>query len=1386
MRGGLNKLAAESAQIVGNFHILRNKYPTLAVREVLRMAYYNTEDVYDSKTFEGWVAGCIRKHVKGNEPPKMKREQCLAAAYDKFGISKDMVEDFIDNGIKFIQDYNLTNDTHDASLSQKEIDELKALIGEAGAKGAPALIDAVSGKSYRGKISFKNRPLSPVSSSMVMGRAVSGNKLYVRFLNKPNRTYKYQMNSNEEAVKAFEDMPKRSPGGFVWDELRGKKSGPVYGNPQKMTPGGTSASKVPYEPVSSARMERFIPKVPKFEEIAQALSAYKTAVKEPPTSREAYTIKELKKAEALGIHQPKIDMTTDSERLRELTKKVKEAWSNNTSCASCAYNHTTSSGINYCKKYGKEVPFRFKCKDHSSLDMTTDAVKEKEEGRWITIKGKHIFLKPGEVIKFGPKGEIKTVPKSQRVAEVSFEKAGKVMEKQREARKELKKRRQGEIKKPTQATLLKFSPSLNKQIKELKARIKKEFDPKAKKALEKQLVKLKEKQKAKPKSKPVPKPVQLVKRPKIQYGEKKGKTFEAEKPPEVIRKVRVQAAKRLKSKEKVLQAQCDRLPKTKARVKRKLDKIRAERDKEQEKFFRQLEGGGNRNALNRANEQVIRKDKEIRSLERVLREPHVDPFRTAVIGKIKDIKGKIKHLESSYNKKIDAANKEKIIRKNAYDDWVAKNPPFSAVTKGGKLSLAQAQVRAAREKKNAKMKKWYRESVTAVASLSREKNRKIKSEEFKIARLERIKEIREAGEKMEQGREAKKLKTMRRASRKKRLAENVKRITAVQIRERKEAKKDFIETMDILDELLYPDVNYTHDFIENEFDFSTLHGPIVRAGPYEYIKNGQKVILYKDYDNLKDVYGNLDYIPLKGTKKLGSHHADIIGFFHKFQPNDKDQKIYADIVTFDDIDKLSDLRDPDEGWQLSMGYEDEIIGNKQYVKRVDHGAISLNNLEVGRCSTAGGDACYAKKKEMINDMDDKKKPKKDGSGKGKRENKGRGGCPEDEQEKKGKGYNQNNDLVIGDERKAIISILKSKGLARLDEGFSTKIIDELLKEGIIEEIKMGYRPTGQYRLVKDMDETFKCAKCGKETPRSEAYELNNKFVCKKCFEESGKSWFKKDYNDQNLKEVDALALTKKESKRIKKEIGKKGDFFEVDDAIIFKADDGSIYTIDFDNQNENLTKNGEKKMPEKDKKKKKEDESEEDEKKMAEDAADVPGDDIKNNEEYASEIDTLINQGKTRTEAQEIVARQRKAGKHDLYTTGSQPDLKNPEFTDTGNITPDMIKGLVESVNVLKQENAKLKQDFAPFLDEQKKKLEQDFTDLKKDLIEKYEVNEDYVNTLDFENAKTALNVLEKSKLIKEALFYRDPMAVDPPSVLDMEDDEKDKSPDEWSFLKVS
>lgn len=171
----------------------------------------------------------------------------------------------------------------------------------------------------------------------------------------------------------------------------------------------------------------------------------------------------------------------------------------------------------------------------------------------------------------------------------------------------------------------------------------------------------------------------------------------------------------------------------------------------------------------------------------------------------------------------------------------------------------------------------------------------------------------------------------------------------------------------------------TYDFVDlSEFtiskrttdfktqDFTVLHGPITRAGPFEYEKNGRKVTLYKDWDNIKERHSEIKYMPLKATTKTGSHHAEEMGFAFNWKPNEKTQQMFADIVLIEDIENLTSLQDPKEGYHVSIGFDDHIEnGNIQIIDRIDHLAMSLKNREVGRCSTAGGKSCTVKKKTGI-------------------------------------------------------------------------------------------------------------------------------------------------------------------------------------------------------------------------------------------------------------------------------------------------------------------------------------------------------------------------------------------------------------------------------------
>lgn len=182
-------------------------------------------------------------------------------------------------------------------------------------------------------------------------------------------------------------------------------------------------------------------------------------------------------------------------------------------------------------------------------------------------------------------------------------------------------------------------------------------------------------------------------------------------------------------------------------------------------------------------------------------------------------------------------------------------------------------------------------------------------------------------------------------------------------------KKDLVKlnfTVKEVDDIVYdliPIEQFTFksmDF-EGRKDFSILHGPITRAGLFPYKIGGYKVNLYKQWDNLKDIFSNLDYIPFIGSQDLGAHYAETLGFAYNFTFDEKHQRVYGDIITFEDMNKLTNNYNPSEqgkeGWEVSIGFKDHRDGQNQIIDRVDHLAGSLRNKEMGRCR-AGGDPCY--------------------------------------------------------------------------------------------------------------------------------------------------------------------------------------------------------------------------------------------------------------------------------------------------------------------------------------------------------------------------------------------------------------------------------------------
>jgi len=161
-----------------------------------------------------------------------------------------------------------------------------------------------------------------------------------------------------------------------------------------------------------------------------------------------------------------------------------------------------------------------------------------------------------------------------------------------------------------------------------------------------------------------------------------------------------------------------------------------------------------------------------------------------------------------------------------------------------------------------------------------------------------------------------------------------------------------------------------HDFQE---DFTILHGSIVRDGSYDYWDDkGKKYTLYKDWDNLKEVYPKLDYAVVRGTDKKNAHIAnEIESFAYNFIPNETTHEIEFDLVLMNDLPTLTKLLNPKEGYHVSPGYTDEVIGNTQYVRKVDHIAISLGNKDQARACTGQneqGKSCTTVKEVQIHDQ----------------------------------------------------------------------------------------------------------------------------------------------------------------------------------------------------------------------------------------------------------------------------------------------------------------------------------------------------------------------------------------------------------------------------------
>lgn len=140
-----------------------------------------------------------------------------------------------------------------------------------------------------------------------------------------------------------------------------------------------------------------------------------------------------------------------------------------------------------------------------------------------------------------------------------------------------------------------------------------------------------------------------------------------------------------------------------------------------------------------------------------------------------------------------------------------------------------------------------------------------------------------------------------------------------------------------------------------------MDGVVTRSGEFVYSDGSH----FKDWGNVKEVMSKYDYIPIYGKKTKGSHQKEkktFLGFGHNFTFDDSEEIVMWNGLLFDEIANLTDLENPlEQEFEVSIGFPDSTPNEKyQTLTTIDHIAISLNNLEKGRCRTAGGHACYGK------------------------------------------------------------------------------------------------------------------------------------------------------------------------------------------------------------------------------------------------------------------------------------------------------------------------------------------------------------------------------------------------------------------------------------------
>jgi hypothetical protein len=177
------------------------------------------------------------------------------------------------------------------------------------------------------------------------------------------------------------------------------------------------------------------------------------------------------------------------------------------------------------------------------------------------------------------------------------------------------------------------------------------------------------------------------------------------------------------------------------------------------------------------------------------------------------------------------------------------------------------------------------------------------------------------------------------------------------------------------------EINYYNIVDDFSDDMRYFSGPITRAGEFEY-NEGTK---FKTIDNLNKVSSEYLHLPA-----FDSHNENqIIGFGYnltddpdkylknhpKYELFKKEDYIFSEGYTFNDIEEIADISlDSDTKLPVSIRFLDENEGTEnpeQLITDFIHLAISVNQTDLDRCSSSGGNPCYVQFRDRQDFVDKK-------------------------------------------------------------------------------------------------------------------------------------------------------------------------------------------------------------------------------------------------------------------------------------------------------------------------------------------------------------------------------------------------------------------------------